>query len=154
MDFILDDSDLEFYRSLPKEEKFLFLYDLFCTDSYDELSADYDDTALPIVTEQSKIKSLTYFSEEELAAFETKISSLVESSIQDDVNVNVTILNDIIVFNANDYDSIKETVLAFFMSGLILTELELKDSLLRMFQKKRICQAYFLIGRERKIQGN
>lgn len=151
-DFILDDSDLEFYRSLPTYEKFIFLYDLLCTDSYiDATDEDFDEN---ITYKPVKFESLTYLSEEELAAFETKISSLVELSIQDDVNVNITMFNDIIVFNANDEASIKEIVLTFFMSGLILTELELKDVMRRMFQKKRSCLVYFLIGKDRKIQSN
>jgi hypothetical protein len=33
-DYIIDESDYEFFVSLPQDEKLLFLYDLICEDVY------------------------------------------------------------------------------------------------------------------------
>ena len=33
-DYIIDESDYEFFESLPQDEKLLFLYDLICVEAY------------------------------------------------------------------------------------------------------------------------
>lgn len=152
MDLILDDSDLDFYLSLPDTEKFIFLYDLLCTDSY--MSSENDEFAMNDLPVYESKHVLTSFNEEDLLAFETKISTMVESSINVNINVNVLILSNIIIVNADDDASIIEAVTSFAISGVILTELQLKERLYQTFRKKNSCRVYFIIGSDRKIQLN
>ena len=44
-EYIIDKSDYEFFDSLPKDEKIIFLYDLICEDFYGAGSIDIESTS-------------------------------------------------------------------------------------------------------------
>ena len=81
-EYIIDQDDYEFFDSLPKDEKILFLYDLICEDVYGtgSINSIQEDTAqdlnTPAKDELPKIvsKSINEFSKVNILVIDNNIS--------------------------------------------------------------------------------
>lgn len=143
-EYIIDDSDYEFFTSLPKDEKLLFVYDLICDDYYGPGSVESDFTDFVADTsETSKYLDDTIFNE-----FDPKLHELVASSLNEKADVNILILNNKLILNSNSEEILNDTIKDMIMDGMILTTFALSDDAFRNFQLLKYCKIYTIVGKE------
>ena len=145
-EYKIDESDYEFFGSLPKDEKILFLYDLICEDFYG--SGTMEQTPSPVVS--FKLGDFDNF----LKEFESKLYQIIESTIQSDSEANVLFINDKVIINSESNNSLSDAVLDLMLDGYVLSEQQLTMKQLSIFHQQRYCKVFEIIGVVDKISLN
>ena len=112
--------DYKFFSSLPTSEKLMFLYDMVCTDYYQEIEQQ------PNIIEHWH--------------------KLVSSTILNDTDSNVLVINKLIVVNSDSYSFLHKTVSDMFEMGYILRSLPLEGLSRYVFHQQKYCKVYYLVG--------
>ncbi len=141
-DYIIGESDFEFYESLPEDERILFLYDLICDEAYGPGSMEP-----PTLLSAADIKDL-------VNDFTNKIGALMSASIKDDVKVNIIFINNTIIFNSNNLKDLKEAVMDMMLDGYILSKFKMTPQSEEVFHKQDYCFMYTIIGQTNEISLN
>jgi hypothetical protein len=141
-DYIIGESDFEFYESLPEDERILFLYDLICDEAYGQGSIEP-----PTLLSAADIKDL-------VNDFTNKIGALIAASIKDDVKVNIIFINNTIIFNSNNLKDLKEAVMDMMLDGYILSKFKMTPQSEEVFHKQDYCFMYNIIGQTNEISLN
>jgi hypothetical protein len=141
-DYIIGESDFEFYESLPEDERILFLYDLICDEAYGQGSIEP-----PTLLSAADIKDL-------VNDFTNKIGALIAASIKDDVKVNIIFINNTIIFNSNNLKDLKEAVMDMMLDGYILSKFKMTPQAEEVFHKQDYCFMYNIIGQTNEISLN
>lgn len=131
-DYTIDEEDYKFFESLPEDEKILFIYDLICDNFYGNGSTGHTIEV----------------------DFETKLSTIIESTISEEADVNVLILNNKIILNSNIESNLNEYIIDLFMRGYIITHYVLDLEQTELFQKQKFCKVFKLLGIHQKINLN
>jgi hypothetical protein len=136
-DYIIDESDYEFFMSLPKQEKLIFLYDLVCEEVYGSGSISTEEQ------DEDLQEGFDYFVENH----ETRLYNLVASTINEKTPVNMLMINNNMIFNSELLSEIELYVTDLFKQGFILIERPLSNRELSIFHQLRYCKVYSMLGR-------
>lgn len=142
-EYIIDDSDYEFFTSLPKDEKLLFVYDLICDDYYGSGSVE------PETEEASKQFDQSIFEE-----FDAQLHELVASSLNTAADINILILNDKLILNSDSEDILNDTILNMMMDGMILATFKVNENAMLNFQLLKFCKIFDIVGKEHGFSKN
>lgn len=140
-EYIIDQDDYDFFVSLPKDEKILFLYDLICEDAYG------------VGSEEPEIDEATSF-ETDIEHFKDRLASIVTGSINPDAKVNVLIINGRIILNSNSKEFLNEAITEMFMDGCVLVAYKFSDAVLNIFKQQEYCRAFTLLGKNERLSKN
>ncbi len=142
--YTIDESDYEFFSSLPKDEKLLFVYDLICADYYGTGSTEeVENTSEKIPVDDS------IFLE-----YDADLENIVNSSINEKADVNILILNDKLILNSNSEKLLTDAIRDMILDGIILMSFSLDDSAMRNFHALTYCRIFTIVGKEFKICKN
>lgn len=145
-DFIIDREDYDFFQSLPKDEKLLFIYDLICEEAFGTGSVEIE----PLDTTKNVLKDFSF----ELENFKDHLSGLVQRSINPEAKVNVLIVNNKIILNSESEDLLNSTIRDMFMDGCVMTNYKMPDNVLKIFKQQAFCKAFILAGKSDRINEN
>ena len=145
-DFIIDQEDYDFFQSLPKDEKLLFIYDLICEEAFGPGSVTIETNT----DFKPEVSDFAF----ELDNFKDHLSKIVEKSINPEAKVNVLIVNDKIILNSNSEDFLNDTIHDMFMDGCIMTTYKMSEPTLKIFKQQSFCKAFILAGRSGRIGEN
>ena len=140
-EYIIDQEDYDFFASLPKDEKILFLYDLICIDAYG------------VGSEEPEFEDPPDF-EVDIEHFKDRLSSIITGSINPDAKVNVLIVNNRIILNSNSQEFLNEAITEMFMDGCVMVAYKFSDIAMKVFKQQEFCKAFTLLGRCEKISIN
>lgn len=144
-DYTINESDYEFFSSLPKDEKLLFVYDLICVGYYgpgsSEDSEEVDNKKIPI-------------DDSVFLEYDPDLENIVSSSINEKADVNILILNDKLILNSNSEDLLNKAVRDMILDGMILMTFNLDESAMRNFHALDYCKIFTIVGKEFKICKN
>jgi len=133
--FYVDSSDFNFYLSLPEDERLLFLYDLICTDSYNEEEIN--------VTEQFDVDN---FSDNiNSHSYRDIISSVLNKAVDLQAHVNVIFINELVVFNSDSKRNLAYAILDMAFDGVFLDKIDIPENLVEVFKKQDYCEVYKVI---------
>ena len=138
-EYIIDQDDYEFFDSLPKDEKILFLYDLICEDVYGVGSTD--------ITQEDT-------TQDSIAPTKDELPEIVSKSINEFSKVNILVIDNNIILNSDSKKYINEVIHDMINDGCILSKYTLSKRSLLIFKQQKYCQAYSIIGKELKICKN
>ena len=144
-DYIIDESDYEFFESLPQDEKLLFLYDLICEESYGQGSGEPMTFDLPAI--EMELKGFDSI----IKDFEDKLYKIVAASISGTAKANLLFVNDRVIINSEHIEELELAIQDLFLDGYILKEYQLNNRSLSIFHQQRYCKAFDIIGMESKI---
>jgi hypothetical protein len=130
--FHIDNTEYDFYMSLPEDEKLLFLYDLICTDYYD---SEIDDH-IPAFDKESFSADINSNSYREI------ISKVLNQAIDYNSIVNVIFINELVVFNSSSRKNMFYAVLDMSFDGVVLDKVDLPENLEYIFKKQEYCAVY------------
>jgi hypothetical protein len=147
----INKSDWNFFDKLPKEEKILFLYDLICEEAYGLGSTESVELE-PTSTEDGDVCVGEFDSV--IDDFESKIEILAGSTIDMELDINMLILNNFIVFNSNNIDLIFGEVKNLFMSGNVLRRHKLTPKAEKVFKHQLHCVVYEILGKVPPLSEN
>jgi len=141
-EYIIDQDDYEFFDSLPKDEKILFLYDLICDDVYGigSINSIPEDTTQDLNEPTKNIKD--------------ELPKVVAKSINEFSKVNILVIDNNIILNSDSKKYINEVIHDMINDGCILSKYVLSKKSLLIFKQQKYCQAYSIIGKEAKICKN
>jgi len=141
-EYIIDQDDYEFFDSLPKDEKILFLYDLICDDVYGigSINSIQEDTTQDLNEPTKNIKD--------------ELPEVVAKSINEFSKVNILVIDNNIILNSDSKKYINEVIHDMINDGCILSKYVLSKKSLLIFKQQKYCQAYSIIGKEAKICKN
>jgi len=141
-EYIIDQDDYEFFDSLPKDEKILFLYDLICDDVYGigSINSILEDTTQDLNEPTKNIKD--------------ELPKVVAKSINEFSKVNILVIDNNIILNSDSKKYINEVIHDMINDGCILSKYVLSKKSLLIFKQQKYCQAYSIIGKEAKICKN
>lgn len=142
-DFIIDQEDYEFFNSLPKDEKLLFMYDLICEEAFGTGSTQVEIESTPDLKKDF-----------DLEPFKDHLSKIVEKSINPTAKVNVLLVNDKVILNSNCKEDLLDAITDMFMDGCIMIEYKMPLSVVGIFKQQAYCKAFVLAGRVQPISGN
>lgn len=145
-EYIIDKSDYEFFDSLPKDEKIIFLYDLICEDFYGAGSIDIESTSQT----NTSLKDFDSF----LKDFESKLYRIVEATIRLGSDANILFINDRVVINSESEESLADAILDLMLEGFVLQEQQLNLYQLSIFHQQRYCKVLKIIGNIGKVSLN
>jgi len=141
-EYIIDQDDYEFFDSLPKDEKILFLYDLICDDIYGIGSIN----SIP----EDNTQDLN----EPIKNIKDELPEVVAKSINEFSKVNILVIDNNIILNSDSKKYINEVIHDMINDGCILSKYVLSKKSLLIFKQQKYCQAYSIIGKEAKICKN
>jgi hypothetical protein len=141
-EYIIDQDDYEFFDSLPKDEKILFLYDLICDDIYGigSINSIPEDTTQDLNEPTKNIKD--------------ELPEVVAKSINEFSKVNILVIDNNIILNSDSKKYINEVIHDMINDGCILSKYVLSKRSLLIFKQQKYCQAYSIIGKELRICKN
>jgi hypothetical protein len=160
-DFVITKGDFEFFEGLKPEEKIFFLYDLLCEEIYgpgssveetlfEDIELEEDDISLLDHPEEvGKQEFLTNF-DDIAKTYERVMAGKMQVIADATLDINVTVLNNFVVFNAIDLDLIRQEVTSLGMEGYILRKHQTSAKAQRIFQHQKFCMVYEIMG---KISG-
>jgi len=160
-DFVITKGDFEFFEGLKPEEKIFFLYDLLCEEVYgpgssveetlfEDIELEEDDISLLDHPEEvSKQGFLTNF-DDIAKTYERVMAGKMQAITDATLDINVTVLNNFVVFNAIDLDLIRQEVTSLGMEGYILRKHQTSAKAQQIFQHQKFCMVYEIMG---KISG-
>jgi len=130
--FHIGSSEYDFYKSLPADEKLLFIYDLICTNYYTE-DAHNDIESFTDTEYSDNINSNSY---------RTIISDVLDRAVDLDSRVNIIFINDLVVFNSLSKRYMSYAILDMSFDGVILDKIEIPENLESVFKKQTYCEVY------------
>ena len=133
--FYVDSSDFNFYLSLPEDERLLFLYDLICTDYYNEEEIN--------VTEQFDVENFS--SNINSHSYRDIISSVLNKAVDLQAHVNVIFINELVVFNSDSKRNLAYAILDMAFDGVFLDKIDIPENLVEVFKKQDYCEVYKVI---------
>ena len=148
-DYVINEEDFDFFKSLPEDEKLLFIYDLICIDAYGIGSTDAEDEIVIDIT-LDKAEAFKDFIEQ----FEIKMRSFIASAINLNVDCNLVFINNSVVINSNNKKEIADSVKDLYMEGYLLKELKMTEKMSLVFHHQKYCKMYEIIGYEESINLN
>ena len=89
-EYIIDQDDYEFFDSLPKDEKILFLYDLICEDVYGVGSTNIEQEETP---------------QDSIAPTKDELPEIVSKSINEFSKVNILVIDNNIILDIFIYST-------------------------------------------------
>ena len=133
--YYIGSSDYDFYKSLPEDEKLLFLHDLICTDYYN------NGTALDL---NYIYKDEEDYSPEDINSnsYRKVISEVLDHAIDPESQVNVIFINELVVFNSDSIKNMSYAILDLAFDGVILKKIELPENIEYVFKKQDYCQVF------------
>jgi len=136
--YYISDSDFGFYKSLPDDEKLIFLHDLICSDYYQKGSdlADTYDISEYSAEDQNNIDSDYY---------RKIISTVLDQAIDYDSQVNIIFINEIVVFNSYSKRYMSYAILDLSFDGVLLEKLEVPKHIEYVFKKQDHYQVFKVI---------
>lgn len=141
-DIEFDESDYEFFVSLPTDEKILFLFDLLCTNLFEDYSND-------------KISEIIPASYEDLTGpLKSTVVEAIDFAFSKEADVNIVFVNDFIVINSDNEKILKTSVREIFMRGYVLSEMKVSSREMKLFQRSAFCKIYSIIGHNDPILKN
>ena len=138
-DYIIDDSDYDFFMSLDSDEKLLFIYYLICDQVYGNGSVE-EFNSDTIEKDSDKMQSV-------IDQIQNKLFSIIESSINEKALVNMLIINNRIILNSKSLNLIEDAVKQLYTKGYLLSEIRLTEAQADLFHKQRYCKVYNIIGK-------
>jgi len=138
-DYIIDESDYDFFMSLDSDEKLLFIYDLICEQVYGSGSVE-EFNSDTIEKDSDKMQSV-------IDQIQNKLFLIVESSINEKALVNMLIINNRIILNSKSLNLIEDAVRELCVKGYLLSEIQLTAAQSDFFHKQRYCKVYNIIGK-------
>jgi hypothetical protein len=148
-DYVINEEDFDFFKSLPEDEKLLFIYDLICIDAYGIGSTESEDEIVIDIT-LDKAEAFKDFIEQ----FEIKMRSFIASTINLNVDCNLVFINNSVVINSNNKKEITDSVKDLYMEGYLLKELKMTEKMSLVFHHQKYCKMYEIIGYEESINLN
>jgi hypothetical protein len=134
-DYIIDESDYEFFIDLDADEKLLFIHDLICDNVYGTGSIEeFNDIEQDTTKMQSAIDQ-----------FQLKLNSIIESSINEKALVNVLIIGNKIILNSKSLNLIEDAILDLYMRGYLLSKVNLTEKQSDLFHRQRYCRVFDII---------
>lgn len=121
---VLSAEDLDFFKSLPNQNKILFLYDLCLEVEQEEMFEEPEEEIPGRILNNKLIKSLEHESKNE-------------------IYVHVIILEDLIIFAGNLESSMQQSKNIFYNDGFIFTKN--KDTILKNQEDILILNKFFKI---------
>ena len=149
-DYIIDESDYNFFHSLPEDEKILFLHDLICENAYGNGSLEFPIYINDVDEEEEDVHDYS----ELVNDFKNKLSAVIDASIQEDVPANVLFVNDKVIINSNSITFLYDALNSLFMRGYILSPYDMSETQSSVFHKQRYCKAYQIQGVTSKFSIN
>ena len=146
-DYVINEEDFDFFQSLSKEEKLLFMYDLICEEIY---GAGSIDQAEVIEIKLDRAEAIKDFIDQ----IEHKMRSFIASTIRLDVDCNVVFMNNSVIINSNKKKEMTAAVEDLYMEGYLLKELKMTDKMSLVFHHQKYCKMYEVIGLEESISLN
>ena len=143
-DYTIDESDYEFFSSLPKDEKLLFVYDLICVGYYGTGSSEEPEIDNKKVPVDDSI----------FLEYDPDLENIVSSSINEKADVNILILNDKLILNSNSEQLLNDAIKDMILDGMILLSFNLDESAMRNFHALDYCKIFTIVGKEFKICKN
>jgi hypothetical protein len=141
-DIEFDESDYEFFVSLPTGEKILFLFDMLCTNLFEDYSND-------------KISEIIPASYEDLTGpLKSTVAEAIDFAFSKEADVNIVFVNDFIVINSDNEKILKTSVREIFMRGYVLSEMKVSSHEMKLFQRSTFCKIYSIIGHNDPILKN
>ena len=134
--FFVDSSDYNFYLSLPEDEKLLFLYDLICTDYYNEVEEIHYPEELDTSDFSTVINSSSY---------RDVISAVLSKAVDLNAHVNVIFINELVVFNSDSKRNLSYALLDMAFDGVFLDKIEIPENLIAVFKKQEYYEVYKVI---------
>lgn len=138
-DYIIDESDYDFFISLPADEKLLFVHDLICDNAYGVGSSENLNTDV-IQKDVSKMEDI-------IEKFQLQLDSIIGASINDKALVNVLIINNKIILNSKSLNLIEDAILDLYTRGYLLSEVNLTEKQSAMFHRQRYCKVFDIIAK-------
>lgn len=138
-DYIIDESDNDFFMSLEADEKLLFIYDLICDQVYGVGSTE-EFNSDTIEKDSDKMQSV-------IDQIQNKLFYIIESSINEKALVNMLIINNRIILNSKSLNLIEDAVKELYIKGYLLSEIQLTIAQSDLFHKQRYCKVYNIIGK-------
>jgi hypothetical protein len=138
-DYIIDESDYDFFISLPADEKLLFIHDLICDNAYGIGSSEALNTDI-IEKDVDKMQDI-------IEKFQLKLDSIIEASINEKALVNVLIINNKIILNSKSLNLIDDAILDLYTKGYLLSAVDLTEKQSDMFHRQRYCRVFDILGK-------
>ena len=138
-DYIIDESDYDFFISLPADEKLLFIHDLICDNAYGIGSSEALNTDV-IEKDVDKMQDI-------IEKFQLKLDSIIEASINEKALVNVLIINNKIILNSKSLNLIDDAILDLYTKGYLLSAVDLTEKQSDMFHRQRYCRVFDILGK-------
>ncbi len=138
-DYIIDESDYDFFISLPADEKLLFIHDLICDNAYGVGSSEALNTDV-IEKDVDKMRDI-------IEKFQLKLDSIIEASINEKALVNVLIINNKIILNSKSLNLIDDAILDLYTKGYLLSAVDLTEKQSDMFHRQRYCRVFDILGK-------
>jgi hypothetical protein len=138
-DYIIDESDYDFFISLPADEKLLFIHDLICDNAYGVGSSEALNTDV-IEKDVDKMQDI-------IEKFQLKLDSIIEASINEKALVNVLIINNKIILNSKSLNLIDDAILDLYTKGYLLSAVDLTEKQSDMFHRQRYCRVFDILGK-------
>ena len=143
-DYVINQSDFDFYSDLNREEKLRFAYDLLCEEAYGVGSTD-----------NPKMGKGEPPADYELADFDTicndkseQLRFLVNSTINLEEEINVLIVNKYVVMNAVNEEIIYDELFDMFFDGFVMVPVDVKPAAAKIFQHQDVMMVYEILGKE------
>lgn len=133
--YYIGTSDYDFYKSLPADEKLLFLHDLICTDYYN------NGTAVDL-NYIYKEDDYSYSEDINSNSYRKLISDVLDHAIDPDSQVNVIFINELVVFNSDSIKNMSYAILDLAFDGVVLKKMEVPENIEYVFKKQEYCQVF------------
>lgn len=131
-EFFVDSSDFNFYLSLPEDERLLFLYDLICTDYYNEEEVHYPN----------EIDSEDLSSNINSRSYRDVVSAVLNKAVDLNAHVNVIFINELVVFNSDSKRNLSYAILDMAFDGVFLDKIDVPENLIECFKKQEYFEVY------------
>ena len=131
-EFFVDSSDFNFYLSLPEDERLLFLYDLICTDYYNEEEVHYPN----------EINSEDFSTNINSRSYRDVVSAVLNKAVDLNAHVNVIFINELVVFNSDSKRNLAYAILDMAFDGVFLDKIDVPENLIECFKKQEYFEVY------------
>jgi hypothetical protein len=151
-DYIIDDSDYDFFSSLPTDEKLLFVYDLICDDYY---GAGSTDSLISVTEEDIENELLRDIPDDSVfETYDPKLREAISNSISGTADVNILILNNKLILNSDSETLLNDTVQNMMRDGVILHRLAVTKEAMENFHLLKFCKLFTIVGKEEAFSKN
>lgn len=155
-DFLISESDFEFFKSLPADEKIYFLYDLLCEQSYGSGSSTNDEVFAEIEVDESEysispenqLEDGTLTNIDDIAIqYQKHLGGKFKRVFDKFDDLDFLMINNFFILNSISLGLLLEEVKKFVDSGYIIRKVSISENSLQIFQHMEYCIVYELLGR-------